>query len=255
MADTTTANYNWTKPEVGASSDTWGAKINADLDAIDARMKTVSDAAAAAAAVAAAALPLAGGTVTGQVTFAAAPIVDTPNSGTTGGLRIAGNAVSNLAILQFTDSTNATEWGHVAVTSDGKWSFSGTASFAGGLVAGHTILDAGAVQRVIGFLDMPLTAGTAGRAIVLADRGMAIPATGNITIPTDATLNFPIGSVIGIYNNSAAPITIAAVTPGTTTLRLGGTALVGTRTLAQRGYVVIWKEAANEWVALNGGIS
>ena len=43
MADGTTTNYGWVQPEVGASADTWGGKINTNWGSVDALLGGVTN--------------------------------------------------------------------------------------------------------------------------------------------------------------------------------------------------------------------
>ena len=49
----------------------------------------------------------------------------TPNSGTTGGVRVRGNGTSGVAYIQVTDSLGSTEWGHFKAHSNGYIVWSG----------------------------------------------------------------------------------------------------------------------------------
>jgi hypothetical protein len=68
--------------------------------------------------------------------------------------------------------------------------------------------------------------------------------TFTVSIPTDATFNFAIGTQINLLNIGTGVITVAAVTPGTTTLN--GTP--GLKLRAQWSSATLIKRAANTWV-------
>jgi len=65
-------------------------------------------------------------------------------------------------------------------------------------------------------------------------------------IPTDASVNFAVGTAITIYNKGAGTVTVSAVTPGTTTVVSAG-AVSASPTLAQYKTCVAIKLAANSW--------
>ena len=69
---------------------------------------------------------------------------------------------------------------------------------------------------------------------------------GDFLIPTDATYNFPIGTVITVLNQATNAVTIKAVTSGTTTVLSAG-AVAAQPTLAQYKSAACIKTAANAW--------
>lgn len=87
--------------------------------------------------------------------------------------------------------------------------------------------------------------------LVAADQYQVLVLTSNAgtktaSIPTDANVNFAIGTAITFLNTGAGLLTIDAVTSGTTTITSAG-AVSAAPTVAQHRSAVAIKTAANTW--------
>lgn len=70
-------------------------------------------------------------------------------------------------------------------------------------------------------------------------------------IPTDASVAFPVGTVLNVYMKGAGVTTIKAVTSGTTTVVSAG-ATAAQPVLARYKTAACIKLAANSWVVIGG---
>ncbi len=108
-------------------------------------------------------------------------------------------------------------------------------------------------SQKIGYLNIPANAQTSAYGVIATDAGKCIDITiGGVTIPANATIALDVGFTFSVYNNSTSSQTIAITTD---TLRLAGTATVGSRTLAQYGWATARKVAATEWVITGAGLT
>ena len=70
-------------------------------------------------------------------------------------------------------------------------------------------------------------------------------------IPTDASVAFPVGTVLNVYCKGAGTTTISAVSSGTTTITSAG-AVAASPTLATKKAASCVKISANSWIVVGG---
>ena len=106
------------------------------------------------------------------------------------------------------------------------------------------------------FKGVAINAQTATYTAVLADGlnkvvTMDVATANDFLIPTDASVAFPTGTVLNVYQKGAGVTTIKAVTSGTTTIVSAG-ATPAAPVLAVNKAASCIKIAANSWVVVGG---
>jgi len=113
------------------------------------------------------------------------------------------------------------------------------------LDAATTVSDTGTIAtNSVGFRGAPASSNATG-TFALTDNGKMVIASGNWTVPANASIAFPIGATIPFFNNTASTVQIAITTD---TMRQAGTTNTGTRTVAAYGLATLLKVASTTWV-------
>lgn len=129
-----------------------------------------------------------------------------------------------------------------------------TATGLTGLNTSITLNESGTISAsTLGYRGLPTKQTGGGLTLALTDAGGVIRLTsGNLTIPANASIAFPVGTTIVVANRSGAARTIAITTD---TLYLAGVGTTGTRTLADFGVATLIKDTSTQWLISGTGVT